>query len=303
LPAYSLLYFSKGDVSTFEYLSRMKKSKQKDANLHALDALEKMVDYCTKPGCRRQFLLKFFGEPNTDPSTVCRKSCDYCRNPDKVTKAIEAASCATDFGFHTAAEKQWDGQWNGPHDKDLLDDGVDKARLLKSNGLSLMGEDVGGADFESWAFAKKPSSVGFEKASDVLAKYEVSAHHISESVASDVFGWSNSDLAVDFQAMEKGNSIKRGGSTRMQSKESISTAIPEHLRKAAPDPMVHYEQKESTQSSASLAADAARLRADLERIRASKAAISSSSGTSSAGMRGPPPPPPAVVFSKKRRKR
>jgi superfamily II DNA helicase RecQ len=174
-----LLYFSKKDVSTFEYLSRMKISKQKDANMHALDALEKMVDYCTKPGCRRQFLLKFFGEPNTDPSTVCRKSCDYCRNPDKVTKAIEAASCANDFKYHTAAEKVWDGQWSEPHgeSQDVTDDGADKARLLKSKGLSLMGEDIGMVDFEpAAAAAKKPAGFGFAKASDVLAKYEVSGN-------------------------------------------------------------------------------------------------------------------------------
>ena len=177
LPSYSLVYFSKRDVSTFEYLVRMNKSKQKDASLHALDALEKMVDYCTKPACRRQYLLRFFGEQNTNPKMVCQKSCDFCRNPDKVTKMIEAASCANDFSFHTTTEKQWDGQWNAPHgDDDFNDDDdcvLDKIHQSKSQGLSLMGEDVDGPSFGSSLSGNRSGKAGFTKASDVLAKYEV----------------------------------------------------------------------------------------------------------------------------------
>ena len=175
LPAYSLLYFSKRDVSTFEYLARMKKSKQKDANVHALGALEKMVDYCTKTCCRRQYLLKFFGEKETDPKAVCQKSCDFCRNPEKVTRAIEASSCVNDFVFQKAAAKEWDGQWSAPHGdgdaEDDDDDDMDKVGLSKSNGLSLMGEDV--ADFGAPSSYSQNGTGGFSKASDILAKYEV----------------------------------------------------------------------------------------------------------------------------------
>lgn len=163
----------------FEYLARMKKSKQKDANVHALGALEKMVNYCTNPGCRRQYLLKFFGEPNTDPKLVCRKSCDYCRNPEKVTKTIEAASCVNDFSFHTRAEKEWDGQWSAPHgenEDDLDNAGIDKSWLSKSSGLSLMGEDVEETASRASGNSLKRASgmLGFSKASDMLSKYEVS---------------------------------------------------------------------------------------------------------------------------------
>ena len=156
----------------------MKKSKQKHANIHALEALVKMVDYCTKPGCRRQYLLRFFGEQNTDPKTVCQKSCDFCRNPEKVTKAIEAASCVNDFSFNTAREKEWDGQWSKPHgEDDIEDDDFDKSLISKSNEISLMGEDVG--QFSGGVAASRSQSngrIGFAKASDILATFEVSLY-------------------------------------------------------------------------------------------------------------------------------
>ena len=153
----------------------MKKSKHKDANLHALGALEKMVDYCTKPCCRREYLLKFFGETITNPKTVCQKSCDFCRNPEKVSRAIESASCVNDFAFRTAAAKEWDGQWTAPHGDEGIDDNddgsIDKPTFSKSNGLSLMGEDV--QDFEEPLQNRSSGKHGFSKASDILAKYEV----------------------------------------------------------------------------------------------------------------------------------
>ena len=178
LPAYSLLYFSKSDVSMFGYLARMKKSKQKDANIHALDALEKMVDYCTDPGCRRRYLLQFFGEQETDPKLVCRKTCDYCQRPEKVRKAIEAASCVTDFSFHTATSSEWDGQWGKPHGDDESenvndsDDDFHESAGAKSQGLSLFGEEVDALSGDS-SHVKPSGKVGFAKASDILAKYEV----------------------------------------------------------------------------------------------------------------------------------
>lgn len=153
----------------------MEKSKKKDASVHTLQALEKMVDYCTKPCCRRHYLLKFFGEADTDPKTVCQRSCDFCRNPEKVTRIIEAASCVNDFSFHTAAadKKEWDGQWAAPpgDDSEGDDDNMDKATYSKSTGLSLLGEAVD--DFAAPMPSQSSGKHGFTKASDILAKYEV----------------------------------------------------------------------------------------------------------------------------------
>ena len=70
---------------------------------------------------------------------------------------------------------EWDGQWNAPHgDEDIDDDAMEKALFSKSNGLSLMGEDVEDTAFSS--HTKQGGKVGFSKASDILAKYEVSGN-------------------------------------------------------------------------------------------------------------------------------
>lgn len=262
----------------FEYLARMKKSKHKDANITALDALEKMSEYCTKPACRRQYLLNFFGESNSDPRSVCMKSCDYCQNPEKVTKTIEAASCVNDFSFQTKAEKEWDGQWAAPHgddDEGLDDDGIDRSWLLQSNGLSLTGEDVDNvlpnATYHGIG-QKAAVKMGFSKASDVLAKYE---------------------------AREQLDAKKQ---SKPQRKET-SPIIPDHLRNALENAVAsnpRIAKKETARSSADLEAEAARLKAELEKMKALREShtLSGDPGKKRDG----PPPPPALIFSTKKRR-
>lgn len=297
LPAVSLLYFSKRDVSTFQYLARNKKSKQKDANIVALGALEKMVDYCTNPGCRRQYLLRFFGEQNTDPKTVCQSSCDFCQNPSKVTKTIEAASCVSDFTFHTSAEQQWDGQWSHPHGDDEFDDGGsyhEKDRLSKSQGLSLTGEDAGDSSFVPNAPHGGSGRAVFSKASDILASYEVGTNSFSPADHSycslTAFSWS-------FQAQER-----RDEKSGKRKRSKAVPIIPEHLRKTARDPLANFEQKVSARSSTSHEAEAAKLRAELERMKAAKEALARSGSSNTTEARRPPPPPPSLVFPAKRRR-
>lgn len=257
----------------FEYLARMKKSKQKDANINALNALEQVVEYCTKPSCRRQFLLKFFGEKKTDPKSVCQGSCDYCKHPEEVTKTIEAASCVNDFSFQTKTEKEWDGQWNAPHgddSDDLDDDDIDRSGLSESNGLSLMGEDVEEMPLRPMLRQLPTKAAGFSKASDVLAKYE----------------------------KEEQREEKRGSKPRRKVAVPI---IPEHLRKAAPKPLAQSKTEDvPRRSSADFEAEAARLKAELEELKASRDAPLSGGNKRDPP---PPPPPPTLVFSKKRRRR
>lgn len=78
---------------------------------NSLQAFEKMVQYCVKPGCRRRQLLAYFGEAvnfnlndnnnqsnnnnnnannnnnnrnNNNNNTVFCNKCDYCLDPDRV---------------------------------------------------------------------------------------------------------------------------------------------------------------------------------------------------------------------------
>lgn len=178
-PAYSLLYYSRSDANTFQYFANSKKSK-KDSNAveRELKAVQNMVEYCMEPGgCRRRYLLRFFGDPHTDPKEVCQGSCDYCVNPDKVTRAIEAASCAHDHTFHTRPAKAAanDGQWTRPHGDDDVDEFSDDGDWDSSTGLKITGGR--GDDNEMpWLPAQndtKPTATGFVKASAILDKYEV----------------------------------------------------------------------------------------------------------------------------------
>lgn len=181
-PAYSLLYYSRQDASKFQFLATQQhnsKSKKsggdggRKAAERALEACEKMIEYAIYPHCRRQYLLKHFGEKETNPKTVCDGTCDFCCNPKKVTSAIEQANSAASSSAFRASKSNspgaWDGQWAGPHDKDedgeaYEDDGGFDSRRF-GGGLSITGN--GSDDFSSLKDTPKV------KASAVLAKYEV----------------------------------------------------------------------------------------------------------------------------------
>jgi hypothetical protein len=132
--------------------------------------LQKMVDYCIKPGCRRKRLLAHFGESNIDPRSVCRGKCDFCKDPKAVEKEIEEASASNDFSFHTrrkAEPKSWDGQWGRPlgdDDSAFADAGGD----WDVDGLDITGKRQFGGYDDDGASRGKPS------AEAVLSKFEVS---------------------------------------------------------------------------------------------------------------------------------
>jgi hypothetical protein len=129
-----------------------------------------MVDYCIKPGCRRQRLLAHFGERNRDPKSVCRKNCDFCKDPKTVEKEIEEASASNDFSFQTRikpkAKPQWDGQWGRPLGDD--DSDYDADGDWDVDGLNITGKrQFGGYDDDG-------TSRGKPSAAAVLSKFEVS---------------------------------------------------------------------------------------------------------------------------------
>jgi RecQ family ATP-dependent DNA helicase len=176
LPAFSLLYFSKKDVSTFSFLIKKQYSKKEKQHTlkTSLTALENMVDYCTAPGCRRQFLLNHFG----DASTVsCDKTCDYCNNPEKVERAIQSANVVQDVVNsidhrvkHKKKQQEWNGQWERPHD----DDDVSCDEYANDDGYDRIGDLVITGPISEKPSGKVGGKMGFERASATLDKYEVS---------------------------------------------------------------------------------------------------------------------------------
>lgn len=88
----SILYFSKKDVDLVRFLATVGgRPNEEDRQQAAMDAVEKMVSYCTAMRCRRVSVLAHFGE-NATAEEVCNaewgKGCDVCHNRDDVRKRM-----------------------------------------------------------------------------------------------------------------------------------------------------------------------------------------------------------------------
>ncbi len=83
-----ILFYSRGDYGTIRYLIEKEggDATQKDVAYRKAGA---MLDYCETAGCRRKFLLAYFGE--TYPEEACG-GCDRCEAPVKVFDGTEVAS-------------------------------------------------------------------------------------------------------------------------------------------------------------------------------------------------------------------
>lgn len=166
----SVLYYSSDDASKFQFLLRKTaenkandgKNKSNEDPNRSMEALTKMINYCTQPYCRRQYLLKHFGE-DIDPKTICKKTCDYCIDPNSMDRAMD--KCMVDRAKRDVMNQQnrfrdakkWDDEYDfddSSHDE--FDNEVD---------LGITHHDVS---------SNKSSSVGFKSAKDVLSHYEVS---------------------------------------------------------------------------------------------------------------------------------
>ena len=286
--AVSVLYYSKEDASRFSYIIRKSaaSSKQDDGKSteRPLEALEQMSNYCIVPGCRRQFLLAHFGE-KVDPKQVCNKTCDYCQNPSKVQKAIQASDVVKDVLKSVAKysskknKNEWDGQWQRPHgDDDDAYDGFDD----RWEGDLRITTTKDADDWEGGRNAAFPKK-GFKKASSVLAKYEMME---CKEAATGGF--------VTFRAKDDSGEQQR------------PVEVPLHLRQGLPDPLSHLAKKNPSnekKSSTDLASEAQRMRENLEKLKelraARLAALQAKPKTTAA--RPPPPPPPSLTFKKTRR--
>ena len=273
-PAVSVLYYSKDDASRFAYIIRTSATpKNKDSSERALEALELMVNYCVLPACRRQFLLQHFGEI-IQPNKVCQKTCDYCQDPKKVARAIQASLVVKDVMRYKRGPivkhkgPEWDGQWQRPHGDD--DDHI------------TTGEDI-------WAdcdlgITRPPKEDEFRKPCATKRSLQ--------------------SILNKYEAMECQENQKNGFVTFKDKVEEKSSTvlIPEHLRANAPDPFRHLEFAKPTQkSSVELGSERIRLEADLHKIKADQqaklAALRMTSNRSA-----PPPPPPMLSFGSKKKR-
>lgn len=85
LPSDAILFYSAGDIIKLKRFTMVDDNPQQSAI--ALKKLEAMQQYCESPGCRRQYLMQYFGE--SFPS-YCG-SCDYCLSELEERDATEDA--------------------------------------------------------------------------------------------------------------------------------------------------------------------------------------------------------------------
>lgn len=201
-PSASILYYSKDDVAKFTYLIQITNKESQDAAEkeekrqreygRSLAALKGMENYCMTAGCRRKYLLEYFGE-KVD-AALCNNTCDYCQNPSKVEEAMRASQVAKEViasaraynhstlhskRMSTMKDKQeWDGQWDQPHGDTASDD----ENIFESQEDDFWDDNI--ESFPSYDEITKAGQgtqkstrggklTGFVKASSILSKYEV----------------------------------------------------------------------------------------------------------------------------------
>jgi len=304
-PSLSILYYSKDDASKFAFLVRKNAERvaQKKGKLdgsssqkvdHSLLELEGMVDYCTKPGCKRKYVLNHFGE-KIDAESVCKNTCDYCRDPMKVQRAIKASECMSSVvnSYHatragnTGRSKSADMFNHNPLASDESQDEYESDYYWGGDG-----ELFGYSEFDQIEEKPtKPTQKGFVKASKVLNKYEMK----------------------ECQTGKKGGFVNFKTRTFEQTDEDKEARrlrpveLPEHLRKNMPDPLAEaYKKKNDTgcdvdaKPSAAYASEAERLKAELEALKKEKTAFLEKMNQS--GSSGPSKPlsAPSLSFRKRR---
>ena len=85
LPSDALLFYSGADLFKLRRMIQVEGNEEQTRILS--DKLRKMADYCEQRGCRRQYLLRYFGE---EAPAYCG-NCDACLQGKRLIDGTEAA--------------------------------------------------------------------------------------------------------------------------------------------------------------------------------------------------------------------
>jgi len=296
-PSVSILYYSKDDAEKLAYVTQKSSeisAQKRKGNIrdgvrpqtadHAMVELEGMIDYCTKPGCRRKHVLEHFGE-EFDATTQCRKTCDFCKNPEKVEADTRAAECMSAvINSRRAKPKQDEKKFHcNPLESDESLDGYESDGFHGAYDELLDSAEYAGN--EKFAAATGPQKTnGFVKASSVLGKYE----------------------KMECQEGKKGGFVNFKTRTFNDDNECIERKqrpieIPAHLRGNMPDPHAS-SYKKATQEKAPKAQSSDEIKAELEELKRTREAkreamLKSLGGNSQATSSLPVP---SLYFKKRR---
>ncbi|GAB2267528.1 hypothetical protein Dimus_002508 [Dionaea muscipula] len=94
LPSTSLLYYGIDDRKRMEFILSNAKGKKLESSSSdggssrkSLVDFKQMIEYCEGSGCRREKILKAFGEQAS--TSLCAKTCDACKHPNLVARHLE----------------------------------------------------------------------------------------------------------------------------------------------------------------------------------------------------------------------
>ncbi|PKL61844.1 MAG: DNA helicase RecQ [Methanomicrobiales archaeon HGW-Methanomicrobiales-2] len=134
-----ILFYSRGDYNTIKYIIEKEcvDAARKDAAYRKAGA---MLDYCETTGCRRKFLLAYFGE--TYPDERCG-GCDRCETPVKVFDGTPVASTIIAC-IHEVGER-----FGAAYIADVLS-GSKSARIRENGHDALHAYGSGGYTRDQW---------------------------------------------------------------------------------------------------------------------------------------------------------
>lgn len=281
LPAYSITYFSKSDESKFRFLlSKRLDGKNDQSAARELASLHEMVQYCTNPTCRRRKLLEYFGERISKSDEICNQTCDYCVDPEKVTRDAEAASAVNQFSFHTKNSAN-DKAWNP-----LLDEADD---VWHRDDLGIDDEvpDSYFEDLDSKPTAKPKGNV--KEATNVLSKYEAIECKGTQGFV-NFREKQRKTLKESLKADDEDTEPKRDNRLRVPSHLIAMAKNGKPVLRAPTSPVKDVEYDE---------AELIRLQVELAKAQAQKQQLVSLPSRPIAA----PPPPPTLNFESSRRKK
>lgn len=271
-PSRSILYYSQDDASTFSYLIKLnaeragKKKSMDSFNYqqqdHSLVELEGMVNYCMKPMCKRKYVLGYFGE-NIDAGNLCNKTCDFCKNPSKVERDIQASKCMLDVidshrlirsGGKEHKHEQNKFHCNPLDDESLIEDYESCDDLFGYDDEFSKTADESGHD--SLLTEPTRERQGFASASAVLSKY----------------------AKIECQEGKKGGFVNfktkivsTNENENIDGKKYRAVNIPNHLRVGMPDPFAgHNKVSRMSSTTGSNISESDRLKAELAELQKKK---------------------------------
>ena len=297
--AKSIVYYSKDDASKFKYLIKKqaeakaaKENREPRGDNAKLTALYEMVDYCTTGGCRRQYLLKHFGEL-IEPGKICKKTCDYCINPKKTEGAINGSVTSSSrsravrdvknqmrkFKIGAAFSREEyngnEGEYDQRHSNFVNESGL---------GITQLGS----------AFDSTSDYKGSRSSKDILSHYETKE-------CGETKGF------VTFKA--KGRKALENAMTDKANNESVPKSIPMPAHLLAKISNLHSQASSPSkcsnrvQSSTEISSEADKLRAELASLKDQKKQLIKNTVFKSSTSAASKPPPPPVLSIKSHRRR